>query len=1579
MKHMKKLLFSLLAALALLPSVHAQTTHGRIVTDRLSNTAVLSMSGATPNVSQGNVFKTSNGAPTTVTNFLGGVDSQVISVTCGEVNTTFADNATIITASNLPIKCLSVGQEQDFVFDAATSAWLQRATPNVSQLPNTALSSTPTPSVDATYSHSYSMTLTANATLAVTGTPQNGNMLSLSLTEDGTGGWTFTFPGNFIFAPSFTFATAANAVNELTFKFEGTNWRLTSTGGGASGCTPGGGANSLQKNNGGACAASNETDDNTTFSAGIDAKFNGPNPYIDIRRYNVRAVVSTPTTTGSINSGSPTLTLASGTGFQNLDGIVVRGAGTTNSLSTPSAPTVTPSNPAFLTGTGLDVASATGATTYEYCYAAVTKDAQMTPCSTHTSIATGLASLGPQQVNVSSISASGTVITVTTAAAHTLGVGAQVVLKSTGGFDGWYRTVTVPDNTHFTLATQQTTTNGGPTSGTTGNVNYWNSNRIALTAVTNAYKYAIYGRTSGAMNFIGWAFPQTTLTTVGTYLNFDDYGSTMSSAPTLPDWVPSTAPAAAKNGDLVTTIVSGGGTTTLTLANNAGNTVAGATTKFDNAPNIVTAFAATQGLGKGTLVFPAAPGATYVTASVITIPFSSSAVSVQVGGLIALGDSLTYNSNIIWSGQPVNPQGAPSFSFQNYPQIVASAAWPMFYGFGNGNSVVSYLQLTNNSPNQGLIWLDDTGGQIPRAKFDNVQFVTQGTSDYMSMHYVARGVGGTGGFFFRQCQFFSGPLQVVGSTATPLVYFDGGSPSGVGGTLKFENTFSNRRGLAVGGNQALGVQVDDEWHYIQGGIMPLFSFLNSSGGSSAMGYRLKNYTLDTTAEPVVFVSSGLTGVVTIAGGVGPTVGTNIVMAGSGNITVKADLPAAFNLGQNAGTEGGPNTSSSIDGIKSNSIQGTNSQKQFNTDVLAGNQFHFAVIGLPMSAPTVTGPTAGGSLPIGTNTFDIAPVGVTNGEIAPRSPASNSCVTTSGQQTCTVNWVAYPGATGYNIYRNGFNGGSCTSPFVASGATVTAIMTTGGCGQSGPVEPGTGLSGVYNGGVFGPSLALTGAGFKTTVTTPVLTASRAVTFPDAAGAILLDSTLPQINSVYDNFNRANSILSSSAPPFGTWVAVTGLTAPSISSNQLVGTGAVVRQAAILTGSGLGTGDQFVQATAPVAENAANSALELLCRMSTSAFSGYLGQMGNNTVKLFRFTAGASVQLGSTQAITGAANDVLRLECQGSTIRVIYNGTQLISQSDSNFATGVVGVSVFGNVAQSVLDNWSGGNLRATVRQDSENDYTLPQHFPSMSVGASEPLAGALAANTAYLQNLILGSPGALSTSLNAASGNSGRVAQSSGALTNGDLGSFDANGNVVDSTLATTNVATNSSTTTFTNKTIDAEGTGNTITIPTKLFLRAALCNNGTAGFAADATSATPTVACFGTTTKIGVWQAADADAITWSYLLTSDFTGNIDGKIAFNSPDTTGTVIFNVALACVDGTGATADDPAYNSSSAFGTITLAAPANASWTTTVSNITKSGTTTCGAGTWMNIKVTRATDTGASRVNFKSLELTVRRAM
>lgn len=50
---------------------------------------------ATPDVSSGNVFLTANTSPTTITDFDGGVNRQIISVEFGDINTTIQAGASI--------------------------------------------------------------------------------------------------------------------------------------------------------------------------------------------------------------------------------------------------------------------------------------------------------------------------------------------------------------------------------------------------------------------------------------------------------------------------------------------------------------------------------------------------------------------------------------------------------------------------------------------------------------------------------------------------------------------------------------------------------------------------------------------------------------------------------------------------------------------------------------------------------------------------------------------------------------------------------------------------------------------------------------------------------------------------------------------------------------------------------------------------------------------------------------------------------------------------------------------------------------------------------------------------------------------------------------------------------------------------------------------------------------------------------------------------------------------------------------------------------------------------------------------
>src|SRR5215469_14457062 len=99
------------------------------------------------------------------------------------------------------------------------------------------------------------------------------------------------------------------------------------------------------------------TSSSATAKLGCDTHPIGPNPKVDITQYGARAcsVVATPCATG-INAttiaSNTTVTLSAASTFVNGDGIVIYGVGPAISMSTPGAPTVTPSVATIGTNTG---------------------------------------------------------------------------------------------------------------------------------------------------------------------------------------------------------------------------------------------------------------------------------------------------------------------------------------------------------------------------------------------------------------------------------------------------------------------------------------------------------------------------------------------------------------------------------------------------------------------------------------------------------------------------------------------------------------------------------------------------------------------------------------------------------------------------------------------------------------------------------------------------------------------------------------------------------------------------------------------------------------------------------------------------------------------------------------------------------------------------------------------------------------------------------------------------------------------------------------------------------------------------
>lgn len=222
----------------------------------------------------------------------------------------------------------------------------------------------------------------------------------------------------------------------------------------------------------------------------------------------------------------------------------------------------------------------------------------------------------------------------------------------------------------------------------------------------------------------------------------------------------------------------------------------------------------------------------------------------------------------------------------------------------------------------------------------------------------------------------------------------------------------------------------------------------------------------------------------------------------------------------------------------------------------------------------------------------------------------------------------------------------------------------------------------------------------------------------------------------------------------------------------------------------------------------------------------------------------------------------------------------------------------------------------------------------------------------------------------ASGAAGRVLTANGA---GEAPSWD---------VPTGGDVTADSTTTLTNKTLSAEGTGNVLTVPFKIWLEAASCQGSSPFLNWDVLTATsPTANCItGTNTQKGVADFADGAtvyAMQRSIALPDDWTGAIDAKIKWLSATTTGSVVWQIATICT--ADAETDDPAFNTAS---TVTDAAKGTTLQLNdaTITGITATG---CAAGELLHLKVLRdpahASDDHAATARLIGVEVTLRRAM
>lgn len=189
--------------------------------------------------------------------------------------------------------------------------------------------------------------------------------------------------------------------------------------------------------------------------------------------------------------------------------------------------------------------------------------------------------------------------------------------------------------------------------------------------------------------------------------------------------------------------------------------------------------------------------------------------------------------------------------------------------------------------------------------------------------------------------------------------------------------------------------------------------------------------------------------------------------------------------------------------------------------------------------------------------------------------------------------------------------------------------------------------------------------------------------------------------------------------------------------------------------------------------------------------------------------------------------------------------------------------------------------------------------------------------------------------------------------------------------------------TLTNTTLDAEGTGNSLTQAFKIWFAAAGCNNATASSFWDLPTSTPAVAACvtGTNTQKGVLQFADTSggfSAQNNILLPSDWSGTVDARIIWRTSATSGNAKFSLSTICVAVDATETDDPSFNTASTV-TTAAAGTANRLQTSSITTLTVTG---CAANEFMHIKLFRdgndGSDTLSASLDVIGLEITIRRA-
>lgn len=534
-----------------------------------------------------------------------------------------------------------------------------------------------------------------------------------------------------------------------------------------------------------------------------------------------------------------------------------------------------------------------------------------------------------------------------------------------------------------------------------------------------------------------------------TYLAFEDFGSPVTTFPNPPLYIPTVVPTAPTNGMLATTIASGAGTTSLTLANNAGNTISGQTIIFDDAVTFLAAAtyaanAAGGTLGPVMLPEPGNSGLGYIFNSPISLGTgATSRVAVLQKGALTINEPVILNF-VPWYGVTSSKQLAAGFSNLYAPIVNFGKASPGF--FANTNPYFYNLSWNFLSGNGATMLIQESGGIPAAAAFRDMSFSTTFNA-FSNMALVLRGNGA--GYDFTNTTLTSGQIGNITAT-TPGMYFDGI------GNVSFSTLSMSGVGIAFRVNPA-GQSLIADNVYSQGNYEPYFSLARDTTDANAIFVATSRQIIfDTTFVPFIANYGGHALTLDLV---------NSTASGQPHVTGSDNR---INLHLNGSTGTTSNIGVSTLNVSAGAFDGTLGGVNIPTDTInknisQGPAFSFFSNTGPPTAPTCP-VSAGGAVPIGANFYFYSPV-YANGS---QGALSFACIatTTGGNQTVTLNWTVIPGVTQYGVYRGTFLGSVVRLPCAVITGTTFVDTAAAPCGGSAQLIPAGGPAGLHGDLVWG---------------------------------------------------------------------------------------------------------------------------------------------------------------------------------------------------------------------------------------------------------------------------------------------------------------------------------------------------------------------------------------------------------------------------------------------------------------------------------------------------------------------------------